>query len=81
MLPTLLSRRHRLTVHSTAIRVVNQFESIYQHTQTSSSICPFSLVKIAHVPVGRLGDMPGSSRANILAQVPVPKARVGYKPR
>ena len=26
-------------------------------------------------------DSPGSSRANILAQVPVPKARVGYKPR
>ena len=26
-------------------------------------------------------DSPGSSRANILAQVPVPKARVGFKPR
>ena len=28
MLPTLLSQRHRLAVHSTAIRVVNQSESI-----------------------------------------------------
>ena len=71
-------------LHSTAIRVANQSESIYQDTQTSTSICPSPSGKIAHVP-GRLvvkpRDIPGSSRANILAQVPVPKARVGYKPR
>ena len=34
---TLLSQRHRLAVHSTAIRVVNQSESIYQNTQTCTS--------------------------------------------
>ena len=30
---TLLSQRHRLAIYSTAIRVVNQSESIYQNTQ------------------------------------------------
>ena len=38
-------------------------------------------VKIAHVHrrlVVKPRDTPGSSRANILAQVPVPKARVGF---
>ena len=83
-LPTLLSQRHRLAVHSTAIRVVNQSESIYQNTQTCTSICPPPPGKIAHVHrrlVVKPRDTPGSSRANILAQVPVPKARVGFKPR
>ena len=78
---TLLSQRHRLAVHSTAIRVVNQSESIYQNTQTCTSICPPSSGKIAHVHrrlVVKPRDTPGSSRANILAQVPVPKARVGF---
>ena len=31
--------------------------------------------------VAKPRDSPGSSRANILAQVPVPKVRVGFKPR
>ena len=84
MLPTLLSQRHLLAVHSTAIRVVNQSESIYQNTQTCTSLCPPPSGKAAHVfrrLVAKPRDSPGSSRANILAQVPVPKARVGYKPR
>ena len=83
-LPTLLSQRHLLAVHSTAIRVVNQSESIYQNTQTGTSLCPPPSGKAAHVLrrlVAKPRDSPGSSRANILAQVPVPKARVGYKPR
>ena len=83
-LPTLLSQRHLLAVHSTAIRVVNQCESIYQNTQTCTSLCPPPSGKAAHVLrrlVAKPRDSPGSSRANILAQVPVPKARVGYKPR
>ena len=66
-------------IHSAAIWVVNQSESIYQNTQTS--ICPSPSGKIAHVPrrlVVKPRDTPGSSRANILAQVPVPKARVGF---
>ena len=78
---TLLSQRHCLAVHSTAIRVVSQSESIYQNTQTCTSICPPSSGKIAHVHrrlVVKPRDTPGSSRANILAQVPVPKARVGF---
>ena len=82
MLLTLLSQRHRLAIYSTAIRVVNQSESIYQNTGTS--ICPSPSGKIAHVPrrlVAKPRDTPGSSGANILAQVPVPKARVGFKPR
>ena len=37
-LPTLLSQRHRLAIYSTAIQVVNQSESIYQNTQTCTSI-------------------------------------------
>ena len=49
-LPTLLSQRHRLAVHSTAILVVNQSESIYQNTQTSSSICPSPSGKIVNCP-------------------------------
>ena len=83
-LPTLLSQRHLLAVHSTAIRVVNQSESIYQNTQTCASLCPPPSGKAAHVfrrLAAKPRDSPGSSRANILAQVPVPKARVGYKPR
>ena len=82
-LPTLLSQRHRLAIYSTAIRVVNQSESIYQNTQTCTSICPPPSGKVAHVYrrlVAKPRDSPGSSRANILAQVPVPKA-VGFKPR
>ena len=81
---TLLSQRHRLAIYSTAIRVVNQSESIYQNTQTGTRICPSPSGKIAHVTrrlVAKARDTPGSSRANILAQVPVPKARVGFKPR
>ena len=84
LLLTLLSQRHRLAVHSTAIRVINQSKSIYQNTQTRTIICPPSLGKIAHVHrrlVVKPRDTPGSSRANILAQVPVQKARVGIKPR
>ena len=83
-LPTLLSQRHLLAVHSTAILVVNQSESIYQNTQTCTSLCPPPSGKAAHVLrrlVAKPRDSPGSSRANILAQVPVPKAGVGFKPR
>ena len=83
-LPTLLSQRHRLAIYSTAIRVVNQSESIYQNTQTCTSICPPPSGKVAHVHrrlVAKPRYTPGSSRANTLAQVPVPKARVGFKPR
>ena len=83
-LPTLLSQRHRLAIYSTAIRVVNQSESIYQNTQTCASLCPPPSGKAAHVfrrLVAKPRDTPGSSRANILAQVPVPKARVCFKPR
>ena len=77
---TLLSQRHRMAVHSAAIWVVNLSESIHQNTQTGTSICPSPSGKIAHVPrrlVVKPRDTPGSSRADILAQVPVPKARVG----
>ena len=66
---------------STSPRV---FGSIYQNTQTCTSLCPPPSGKAAHVLrrlVAKPRDSPGSSRANILAQVPVPKARVGYKPR
>ena len=34
----LLSQWHRMAVHSAAIRVVNQSESIYRNTQTGTSI-------------------------------------------
>ena len=80
-LPTLLSQRHRLAIYSTAIRVVNQSESIYQNTQTCASLCPPPSGKAAHVfrrLVAKPRDTPGSSRANILAQVLVPKARIGF---
>ena len=45
-LPTLLSQRHLLAVHSTAIRVVNQSESIYQNTQTGTSLAHLHRVKL-----------------------------------
>ena len=80
-LPTLLSQRHHMAVHSAAMWVVNQSESIYQNTQAGTSICPSPSGQIAHVPrrlVVKPRDTPGSSRANTLAQVPVPKARVGF---
>ena len=68
-------------IHSAAIWVVNQSESIYQNTQTGTSICPSPSCKIAHVfrrLVVKPRDTPGSSRANILAQVPV---GLVFKPR
>ena len=68
-------------IHSAVMRVVNQSESIYQNTQAGTSICPSPSGKIAHVPrrlVVKPSDTPGSSQANILAQVQVPKARVGF---
>ena len=45
-LPTLLSQRHLLAVHSTAIRVVNQSESIYQNTQTVLAYAHLHRVKL-----------------------------------
>ena len=68
-------------IHSAAIWVVNQSESIYQNTQTGTSICPSPSGKIAQVHrrlVVKPRDTPGSSLANILTQVPVPKARVCF---
>ena len=76
-----LSQRHRLAVYSTAIRVVNQSESIYKILKPVLAFAHLHRVKIAHVHrrlVVKPRDTPGSSRANILAQVPVPKARVGF---
>ena len=58
---------------STSLRV------FYQNTQTCASLCPPPSGKAAHVfrrLVAKPRDSPGSSRANILAQVPVPKARL-----
>ena len=49
-LPTLLSQRHHMAVHSAAMWVVNQSESIYQNTQAGTSICPSPSGQIAHVP-------------------------------
>ena len=61
------------------------FGSIYQNTQTCTSICPPLSAKIAHV-LGRLVVKPRdtrklSSKHPGSTQVPVPKARVGFKPR
>ena len=79
--PPFLSQRH-LAVQSTAFWSLNQSKSFYQNTQTGTSLRPFTRGKATHVP-GRLvvkpGFSSGSSRANILAQVPVPKIRAGHK--
>ena len=82
-LPTLLSQRHRLAIFSTAIRVVNQSESIYQNTQTCTSICPSPSGKIAHVHrrlVAKPRDTPGSSRASWLKSL-CRKLGLVFKPR
>ena len=79
-----LSQRHLLAVHSTVIRVVNQSESISKILKPVLAFAHLHRVKIALVHrrlVVKPRDTPGSSRANILAQVPVPKAWVGFKPR
>ena len=71
-----LSQRHLLAVHSTVIRVVNQSESISKILKPVLAIAHLHRVKIALVHrrlVVKPRDTPGSSRANILAQVPVPK--------
>ena len=76
-----LSQRHLLAVHSTVIRVVNQSESISKILKPVLAIAHLHRVKIALVHrrlVVKPRDTPGSSRANILAQVPVPKAWVGF---
>ena len=79
--PPFLSQRH-LAVQSTALWSLNQSKSFYQNTQAGTSLRPFTRGKATHVP-GRLvvkpGFSSGSSRANILAQVPVPKIRAGHK--
>ena len=76
-----LSQRHLLAVHSTVIRVVNQSESISKILKPVLAIAHLHRVKIALVHrrlVVKPRDTPGSSQANILAQVPVPKAWVGF---
>ena len=81
---TSLSQRHLLAVHSTVIRVVNQSESISKILKPVLAIAHLHRVKIALVHrrlVVKPRDTPGSSRANILAQVPVPIGWVGFKPR
>ena len=70
--PPFLSQRH-LAVQSTAFWSLNQSKSFYQNTQTGTSLCPFTRGKVTP------GFSSGSSRANILAQVPVPKIRAGHK--
>ena len=77
-----------MAIHSSVIRYFNQFESIYKNTQTSTSLFPSAWGQATYVS-GRLivkpkvtGKHPGAgfcSKANILAKVPVPKARVGCK--
>ena len=77
-----LSQRHLLAVHSTVIRVVNQSKSISKILKPVLAIAHLHRVKIALVHrrlVVKPRDTPGSSRANILAQVSVPKAWVGFK--
>ena len=77
-----LSQRHLLAVHSTVIRVVNQSKSISKILKRVLAIAHLHRVKIALVHkllVVKPRDTPGSSRANILAQVSVPKAWVGFK--
>ena len=76
-----LSQRHLLAVHSTVIWVVNQSESISKILKPVLAIAHLHRVKIALVHrrlVVKPRDTPGSSRANILAQVPVLKAWVGF---
>ena len=76
-----LSQRHLLAVHSTVIRVVNQSESISKILKPVLAFAHLFRVKIALVHrrlVVKPRDTPGSSRANILAQVPVPKTWVGF---
>ena len=77
-----------MAIHSSVIRSLNQPESIYKNTQTSISLFPSAWGKATYVS-GRLivkprvtSKHPGTglcSRANILAKVPVPKARIGCK--
>ena len=77
-----LSQRHLLAVHSTVIRVVNQSKSISKILKPVLAIAHLHRVKIALVHrrlVVKPRDTPGSSRANILAHVSVPKAWVGFK--
>ena len=72
-----LSQRHLLAVLSTVIRVVNQSKSISKILKPVLAIAHLHRVKIALVHrrlVVKPRDTPGSSRANILAQVSVPKA-------
>ena len=83
-LPLFLPQRHSMAIHSSGIRLLNQPESIYTNTKTSTRVCPSAWEQATYVS-GRLivkpRVTPGSSRANILTQVPVPKAKVGYEPR
>ena len=71
----LLSRWHHLAVDilpfglSTSLRVFTKI------------LKPILIAQVPGQLVVKPRDIPGSSRKNILAQVPVPKARVGYKPR
>ena len=75
-----------MAIHSSVIRSLNQPESICKNTQTSTSLFPSAWGQATYVS-GRLivkprvtSKHPGAglcSRANILAKVPVPKARVG----
>ena len=88
MLHSFLSQWHSMAIHSSVIRSLNQPESIYKNTQTSISLFPSAWGQVTYVS-GQLivkprvtSKHPGTglcSRANILAKVPVPKARIGCK--
>ena len=88
MLPSFLSQWHSMAIHSYVIRSLNQPESIDKNSQTSTNLFPFAWGQATYVS-GRLivkptvtskhSDAGLGSRANILAKVPVPKARVGCK--
>ena len=88
MLHSFLSQWHSMAIHSSVIRSLNQPESIYKNTQTSTSLFPSAWGQATYVS-GRLivkprvtSKHPGAglcSRTNILANVPVPNARICCK--
>ena len=73
-----------MAVHSAAMRVVNQSESIYQNTQAGISICPSPSGKIAHVPrrlVVKPRDTPGALEQTSWLKSRCRRLGLVFKPR
>ena len=66
MIPSFLSQRHSMAIHSSVNQSLNQPESIYKHTQTSTSLFPYIHgVKLHNMYINEWLLNPGLDTTNV----------------